>query len=379
MSPHPVVTQPEPEIWVYRYENVSGGPWQLSVATHAAPQSGKMSLGGFRIVPQAVAAEDGYNNDAQAVALAKGMEGKIRWSRLMRAGGPLAIRNSDRLVGGKCVLCPSTDSRIGQPRDREMLDWAADCLLDLEQRAGFHVVTGQDLGHGVMTDGRTRSLFYLNSRFPGSVTADTSQPTGEGNYRVLKGMLAACDRPLRGASIGLIGCGHIGGYVLDRAEADGADIVALEADAERRALIAKRGVKALAPPQKRELLAMPLDAIVVNANKRSLDTETVTCIIANERVRVICGSENEAMPDSTDADRLRAAKKVYCPTEFGGMMGYLAAVEEYCHYREKTPFDIATMMAAAEALESTAERLTRRIIESGFALSFADAAQVAKQ
>ena len=98
---------------------------------------------------------------------------------------------------------------------------------------------------------------------------------------------------------------------------------------------------------------MPLDAIVVNANKRSLDSETVTRIIGNEHVRVVCGSENEAMPDPADADRLRAAQKVYCPTEFGGMMGYLTAVEEYCHHREKTLFDIATMIAAAEALEST--------------------------
>ena len=371
--------QPEPGIWVYRYENFSGGPWQLSVATHAAPHSGKMSLGGFRIVPQAVAAEDGYNNDAQAVALAKGMEDKIRWSRLVRAGGPLALRHSDRLVGGKCVLCPSTDSRVGQPRDREMLNWAAECLHDLEQRAGFRVVTGQDLGHGLMSDGHAQSLYYLNSRFPGSVTADTSRPTGEGNYRVLKGMLAGCDRPIEGAAIGLIGIGHIGGYVLDCAQTAGAVVVALDASKERRAALAARGTITFEPAQKHELLAMPLDAIVVNANKRSLDADSVTRIISNERVRIVCGSENEAMPDLADAERLRAAKKIYCPTEFGGMMGYLTAVEEYCHFRENTVFDIATMITAAEALEGTAEHLTRLIIESGFSLSFADAAQVAKQ
>lgn len=372
----PKVGQPEPGIWLYRYENFSGGPWQLSVATHAPPQSGKLSLGGFRIVPTEVANEPGFSNDAQAVGLAKGMEDKIRWSRLVNVGGPLALRNMARLVGGKCVLCPSVDSRIGQPRDREMLDWAAACLHDLEARAGFQVVTGQDLGHGVMSDGTTQSLAHLNSRFRGSVVSDTSQPTGEGNYRVLKGILAACNRPMPGARIGLIGCGHIGSYVLDRALSEGAEVIAVEASLVRREAIAKRGIPVKPPEEKEALLEMALDAIVVNANKRSLDSETVSRILANPRVRVVCGSENEAMPDPTDADRLRGANKIYSPTEFGGMMGYLTAVEEYCHQVESSEFDIGTMIRAGAALEPVARRIAKRMIESDFALSFEAAADL---
>lgn len=360
---------------MYRYENFAGGRWQLSVATHAAPHSDCLSLGGFRIVPREVATEPGYDNQQQAIALARGMEGKIRWSRLVRAGGPLARRNADRLVGGKCVLCPGDDSRIGQPRDRDMLDWAAESLHDLERRAGFRVVTGQDLGHGTMSDGRTPSLDYLHARFPGSVVSDTSQLTGEGNYRVLRGMLAGFGKAFAGARIGLIGCGHIGGYVLDCAREAGAAVVTLEADPARRAAIAARGTPVLTPEQKPELLTMPLDAIVVNANKRSLDGETVTRIIANGGIRVVCGSENEAMPVPADADRLRAAKTIYCPTEFGGMMGYLTAVEEYYHQMEGTPFSVETVMQAALALEPIAERITRRIIDAGFAKSFEDAAR----
>jgi hypothetical protein len=57
------------------------------------------------------------------------------------------------------------------------------------------------------------------------------------------------------------------------------------------------------------------------------------------------------------------------------MMGYLTAVEEYCHHREKTPFEMPAMLEAAASLEPTVERVTRRIIESGFTLSFDEAAQ----
>ena len=77
-----------------------------------------------------------------------------------------------RIVGGKCVLLPSNDARVGKPRDRELLDFAIACLADCDQTAGIRITTGQDLGHGLMSDGRTQSLDYLNEGFPGSVVAN---------------------------------------------------------------------------------------------------------------------------------------------------------------------------------------------------------------
>src|SRR6187401_1081850 len=109
------------------------------------------------------------------------MEEKVYWSRLIRVGGPLARRDFARIVGGKCVLLPTPDARVGQPRDFQLLDCATS--------AGFHVITGQDLGHGIMSDGRTPSLEYLHCGFRGSVVADTSKPTAEGNFYTLRGML----------------------------------------------------------------------------------------------------------------------------------------------------------------------------------------------
>ncbi|HWJ23995.1 MAG TPA: hypothetical protein VNS52_16690, partial [Gemmatimonadaceae bacterium] len=39
-----------PNVWVYRYTHRTT-PWVLSIATHGAPGSDTLSLGGFRIAP----------------------------------------------------------------------------------------------------------------------------------------------------------------------------------------------------------------------------------------------------------------------------------------------------------------------------------------
>jgi hypothetical protein len=369
----PEILTPHPGLWVHRYDHPERG-WRLSVATHAAPGSGKLSLGGFRIVPKSLAQEPGFDNDRQAIQLANGMERKIEWSRLVGVGGPLARRDTSRLVGGKCVLLPSDDSRVGQPRDMDMLDFAAECMRDIEARHGFHIVTGQDLGHGILSDGKTQSLEYLHRRFPGSVISDTSKPTAEGNFYVLCGLLKAFDISLDRARVLLIGCGNIGGHVLGRLLESGSTVAAaVEFNPAKREKIAASGVVALPPERKAEALALDVDAVVVNANKHSLDFGAVDSIVSNPAVRVICGSENEAMPNPGDADRLREAGKIYCPTEFGGMMGYLTAVEEYYHQLEGTTFVVSVMMDAARMLLPASEEIGRRI-SSSFILPFSDAA-----
>jgi hypothetical protein len=359
-------------VWVYRYRHPAAG-WTLSIATCAEPGSGKLSLGGFRIAPQALTSEPGFDVDRMAVGLAAGMEEKVYWSRLIRVGGPLALAHEGGIVGGKCVMHPTDDARVGAPRDREMLDFALACFRDAEERGGFHITTGQDLGHGTLSDGSTQSLDYLASRFHGCVDADTSKPTGEGNYYVLKGMLDGLDVALPGARVGLVGVGNIGLHILHRLRAHGTTVHALEAREERRQEVAAMGIEVFAPDEKARLLALPLDALVVNANKESLDSATVDRIIANPRLRVICGSENLAMPAAKDADRLRDARRVYAPTELGGMMGYLTAVEEYLAHQQGVPFDVATLFEAAKRLEVAGRDATRHVVERDFAIGFEDA------
>lgn len=361
------------DVWVYRYRHPRED-WTLSIATHGVPGSGSLSLGGFRIAPEFRTTRAEYDNDREAIELAMGMEEKIHWSRLLRVGGPLLLSHPSPLVGGKCVLCPTAASRIGQPRDFEMLDFSVAALRDMERRTGVHPVTGQDLGHGTMSDGQTGSLEYLNHGYAGSITADTGKPTGEGNYRLLRGMLAGVGVPLEGARIGLIGCGNIGAHVLSRVTADGAQSIVVEALPARREEMAKAyGARVLPPESKDELLRAPLDAFVVNASGGSLDDHAVGLIAANPDIKVVCGSENLTMPDPAGAGILRDAGKLFAPTELGGMVGYLTATEEYLARREGIPFDIATMFVAAERLETVGREAAARVRERGFRLAFEDA------
>lgn len=361
-----------PNVWVYRYTDDARG-WTLSVATHAAPGSGQLSLGGFRIAPVERTASPGFTTDREAIGLAMGMEEKVHWSRVIRVGGPLAQRDFSRIVGGKCVLAPSADARVGQPHDFALLDFAIACFRDIERKAGIHLTTGQDLGHGLMSDGKTQSLGYLNGRFSGSVVADTSIPTGEGNHQILTGMLRGLGIDIATATVGLIGCGNIGMHVLGRLREHGTTILALESRPERRAEIEAMGIRSWTPDDKQAFLALPMDAVVVNAAGGTLDAPTIETIAQNARLRIICGSENLVMPDANGAVTLQQAGKVYAPTELGGMMGYLTAVEEYLSQLEGVPFDVKSLLVAAERLETAGFEATREVQRRDFKISFEDA------
>ena len=361
-----------PAVWLYRFRHPAQ-QWTLSIATHAEPGSDKLSLGGFRIAPRERTDAPGFDPDREAIELAIGMEEKVYWSRLLHIGGPLARRDIKRIVGGKCVLEPTPSARVGQPDDFKLLDWAIDCFRAFEATAGVRLTTGQDLGHGVMSDGVTKSLDYLSERFAGSVDADTSKPTAEGNYWVLEGMLRAHRIPVERATVGLIGVGNIGQHVLERLRSNRGRVIAVESREERRAAAIAAGATAWPASAKQELLQQPIDALVVNAAGGTLDSETVAACAANASLRVVCGSENLAMPNPDDAERLRESTKSFCPTELGGMMGYLTAVEEYLAHLEGQPFDVHTLFEAAKCLEPACYRATAYQIETNFTLRFEDA------
>ena len=361
-----------PSVWLYRFRHPAQ-PWTLSIATHAEPGSDKLSLGGFRIAPKERTETPGFNPDVEAIELAIGMEEKVYWSRLLHIGGPLARRDIKRIVGGKCVLEPTPDARVGQPNDFTLLDWAIECFRAFESTAGVRLTTGQDLGHGVMSDGNTKSLDYLSERFPGSVDADTSKPTAEGNYWALEGMLRACRIPVEQATVGLIGLGNIGMHVLQKLRSSGARVIGIELREERRAAAAALGATVWLPTDKCKLLEQPIDALVVNAAGGSLDADTVRACAANETLRVVCGSENLALPNPDDAERLRESGKSFCPTELGGMMGYLTAVEEYLAHLEGQAFDVHTLFEAAKDLEPACYRATALQIERNFTIGFEEA------
>jgi hypothetical protein len=162
-------------------------------------------------------------------------------------------------------------------------------------------------------------------------------------------------------------------HVLRRLREHGTNVLALESRAERRVEIEALGIRAWAPQDKEAFLALPMDAVVVNASGGTLDTPAIDAIASNARLRVICGSENLVMPDASGAAALQRAGKIYAPTELGGMMGYLTAVEEYLSKLDGIPFDVASLLVAAERLETAGFEATREVVRQGYGCSFEDA------
>lgn len=352
-------------VWVYRYKS-SKHPWTLCVGTQAEPKSGKLSLGGFRIVPAERAALPGFDPAKEAVGLACGMSEKVYWSKVAKVGGPLGLQNLERITGGKCVLLPSAGARVGEAGDIELLEFALSCLKDMEEVSGAYLVTGQDLGHGMMSDKKNSSLQYMADRFRGCVVADTGKPTGSGNFYVLKGMLGALGLSLADSKIGFIGAGNVGRYVLDQARLHGAAISAVEPNAKVREQLSALGVEVAETSTKQSLLASEIDALVLNANGGSLDDQSIEKIIANQRIKIICGSENLVCPNPDGPMRLQAAGKHFAPTELCGMMGYLTAVEEYLSRAAGTALSMDALFEASKKLEEVG----KRIITGEFSLEY---------
>lgn len=355
--------------WVYNYYQPNE-KWLLSIATYGEPGSGSFSLGGFRIAPEARSTAPGYSNAREALELATGMEEKVYWSRLIRVGGPIGIKNLDRIVGGKNVMLPTNDSRVGKVRDIKALDFALTCFKDFEQSSGVNLITGQDLGHGTLSDGKTNSLNYINERFKASVVSDTSKPTAEGNFYFVKGCLSALGIELDKAVIGLIGCGNIGLYLAQRLKEHNATVIALENSEARREELKALGIRCFLPSEKQHFLSQTMDTLIVNANASSLDREALELVAKNDRIRFVTGCENLAVPDLNALKLIEAKGKFYGPTELCGMMGYLTAVEEYLSYQQKTPYQIDSMFEAAKRLEEAGYEVTQHLAKRGFSCSF---------
>jgi len=367
----PTLAQPA---WVYRYRHPHTG-WTLSIATCAAPGSGKLSLGGFRIAPRDRAEAPGYNNDHEALELAQGMEEKVFWSRHFKIGGELGQKNIARIVGGKCVLLPSPGARIGEASDFALLDFAIGCLEDFENFSGIYLTTGQDLGHGIMSDKSTSSLHYMNSRFRGSILADTGKPTAEGNLQLLLGSLAALGTSLDRARIGLVGYGNVGQHLTKRLLSLGARPAVLESVPARQEEIRAMGLTVFTPAERGKFLKEPFEVLCFNANGGSLDDQAIDLILNNPAVRLICGCENLIFSNPELVEQLNRSQKMFCPTELCGMMGYLTAVEEYLSKLEGKPFIIEALYEPAKKLADVGRDVVRRVLESNGRLNFEESAR----
>lgn len=358
-------------IWTYKYTNTSKG-YTLAIATAGAPGSEKLSLGGFRIAPKDRTEKPGFTAEREAIELANGMDEKVFWSRITNVAGPLGINYLQKIVGGKCVLAPAEDSRIGEKNDFDLLNFATTCLNDFESHAKVYLTTGQDLGHGTMSDGKTSSLKYLHSKFVGSVLEDTSKPTGEGNFSCLKGMLRGAGLELSNSYVGLIGCGNVGEHVFRRLLENGSKVAVIESSPAKIEMLRKLDVEVFEPSKKQDLFKLPLHAVCVNASGGSLDDETIKNICSNKTIKIISGSENLAMPNPSGTQTFLNAEKILAPMELCGMMGYLTAVEEYLCTKLTKKFEVTKLFEAAQKLDEIGYQGVKYVINSGYQKSFED-------
>ncbi len=360
------------DMWVYRYESSAGDV--LCIGTHGEPKSGKLSLGGFRIVPETRAAISGFSPERESVGLGVGMEEKAYWSKLFNIAGPLGIAELPRVVGGKCVFLPAAGGRVGESRDIEALTWALDCLMAFEETSGVQIVSGQDLGHGDLSSGES-SLSFMSSRFRGVILADTSKPTGEGNYQLMRGFADAAGLNWKQLHVGVLGCGNIGRHIVTRLREDGVMMTVLEPKPSTKQELSALGVTVLDASDKERFVNLPIDLVAVNAVGGTLDATTCDAFANNKQTKFVSGCENLVMPNAIDSEILRRAKKMYVHTELCGMMGYLTAVENYLCVVNGTQFNVASMFEAAKSLRPVGSRVSEEVIKNGYAASFEDTAK----
>jgi len=356
-------------IWLYRYSHQTK-PWQLSIATYGTPDSGSLSLGGFRILPEERCSLPGFSVDKEALGLAFGMEKKVHWSRVAGIGGPKGRAELGRIVGGKCVLKPSVGNRVGEAGDFDLLDFAVECFKDFEARSGVFLTTGQDLGHGLMSDGKTSSIDCLNSKFFGCISSNTSLPTAWGNLSVIEGVMEAFGAKLDSSLFGIYGCGNIGRNVLDHLLDQKASVTALDASPAVISELSAKGIDAFAPDKREQFLSQEIDVIVINANGSTLDAKTNLQLANNKNLKLICGCENLMLVDPEGRELFRNSKKIFCPPEYCGMMGYLTAVEEYLTSQAGEEWNIQTMWEPSRLLKEHSRATASRVLEGDFSSTF---------
>lgn len=176
----------------------------------------------------------------------------------------------------------------------------------------MYLTTGQDFGHGVMSDGKTQSLEYM---LP-SVSAAMCAPTPPSQLpKVISTPLPELSKAsgikMDASNRRILGCGNIGSYLFERLHAAGAKTYVLEASDAKRKALEERGIPTWGPEDKAEFLKLPIDVLALNANGGSLDAPAIGAINQNEAIEFICGCENLVMPVEHGAEILRQGRKLY--------------------------------------------------------------------
>ncbi len=196
-------------------------------------------------------------------------------------------------------------------------------------------------------------------------------------FGVFQGMRAAAQHrwgepTLSGRTVAVAGVGKVGGWLVDRLVADGADVLVTDVDpsAVARVLTRHPGVQAVADTA--ALVRCPADVYAPCALGGALDEATVAVLQAE----VVCGGANNQLATAGMADRLAARGILYAPDYLVNAGGVIQVEDErhgfsFARAEAKAAgiFDVALRVFEAAATEGVspavaADRLAEERIAS---------------
>jgi valine dehydrogenase (NAD+) len=180
---------------------------------------------------------------------------------------------------------------------------------------------------------------------------------------------------LAGRRVGVVGAGKVGGRLIGRLAAAGAEVIAVDPSASARAAVRDEHPNVRFAETVDDLLTEDLDVLSPNAMGGFLTAELVPRITA----RLVCGGANNQLADPRVGDRLAAAGIVFAPDFMVNCGGVIQVAEELVgcdldRARERTERVFGTTLrvlerAADEGLTpvAAAEREAEDVIAAGAA------------
>jgi leucine dehydrogenase len=226
--------------------------------------------------------------------------------RLSRAMTFKAAAAGLRLGGGKGVICAAPGEPPTGKERRALLHDFADTVNVL----GGSYVTAEDVGTSARDMAaiaeRTEHVSGLATARGGS--GNPSPFTARG---VEAAMRACCEsafgsRDLRGRSVSVVGCGHVGSELAKRLARAGAKLVLADIDPAKRVIAERLGAEWADPTA---ALLAEVDVVAPCALGGAIDEMSVGHI----KARVVCGAANNQLAHDGLADDLAARSVLYAP------------------------------------------------------------------
>lgn len=232
-----------------------------------------------------------YTSEAEA------LDDVFRLARGMTYKAAIAGLN---LGGGKSVI-------IGDPRrtDREAIFRAHGRFV--ESLAGRYI-TAEDVG----TSGADMDYVHMETEHVVGLLDRSGDPSPVTAFGVFRGIQAAAHQlfgteELSGLRVAVQGLGNVGRHLIRHLAEAGASLIITDIDAERiSAAVREYGARAVAPD---EIHSVEADIFSPCALGATVNDRTIEAL----KVRIIAGSANNVLADSSHGERLHERGILYAP------------------------------------------------------------------